>query len=41
MLASHGIAKREVRANEYSPSAETRQLPSRDLEGRRIDVETE
>ena len=41
VLAGHLVAKREVGLDEDGPVAEARQLPSRDREGRWIDVETE
>jgi hypothetical protein len=41
VLAGHVVEIREVGVDEYGAIAEARQLPSRDLESRRVDVEPE
>jgi hypothetical protein len=41
VLAGHIVENREVLVDEYGAIAETRQLPSRDRESRRVDVEPE
>lgn len=41
MLAGHVVENREVGVDEYGTIAEARQLPSRDRESRRVDVEPE
>ena len=41
VVASDIVERREVGVDEYDPTAEARQLPSRDRESRRVDVEAE
>ena len=41
VVASDIVEGREVGVDEYGPTAEARQLPSRDRESRRVDVEAE
>jgi len=41
VLAGHVVEIREVGVDEYGAIAEARQLPSRDRESRRVDVEPE